>query len=435
MGIFSRLGQPPTDQESVQDPPKGFFATRMGLGGRQAARQQEFISNTLNDEIAAAIGDSNDVNLQEVLPEAYFNAARKIAALGNSTEAQKLYNAGLTAVQTTAAHAANLAHLKAQTSDLDEAPTEALETIRQRDALAERAQQFGEDTPTGAALRRRVAELDERLTVLNERGVNAGAIPREIQLATQMTRERAAAGDNTPVTTEEVWRTERMTSQRTQDYRQYVEDGGKEPYDKWILKFEGNRSANQEAPQLDLKGLFEDEGTAQAAVASLNSIKTSLDLVNEGVRTGTAAGLRQSVARAAATFLGDDPSTATVNTDAYIASSAPRVVQIVRALAPVTDQDKEYIQAAVGGALNVATPEAMRKLLEIAARSQTRNIEKYNARLARLGDQYEEVNLPAPIEAPVINFAPPAARKAITEMTDAELEAELNGITSGNAGR
>lgn len=388
---------------------KMFQARGVDLGGRARQRQKDFIANTLNSEIEAQIGDSTNVDLQKVLPEAYFNAARKIAALGNSSAAQELYNAGLSAVQSTATHAANLSHIKAQTDDLNEGMTEFLETTRQRDMLAERAQQFGEDTPTGAALRRRVGELDERLKVLNERGVGSQAIPREILLAQQMTAERAEQGNSTPVTTEEVWRRERDTSQRAQDYANYVEGGGKLPYKEWTMRFQSDLSANQEAPQLDLKQLFEDEKSAQDAVTSLNSMQTSLDLINEGVRTGTAAGIRQSVARAAATFLGDDPSQATINTDAYIASSAPRVVQIVRALAPVTDQDKEYVNAAVAGALDAGTPEALRKLIEIASRSQTRNVEKFNARLSRLGEQYEQVNLPAPIVAPRLNFSLPGA--------------------------
>lgn len=398
-----------TNPEDVMRPRTGFFSS-MNLAAQK--RQQQVISRTLNEEIEREIGDSTNVNLQEVLPKAYFNAARRIAELGNAGEAQQLYAAGVQAMQSTAEHAAKLNTMRAQAGDLDEEMSEYLETLKQRDALNDRIGQFSEDTPTGKALRERMSALNERLTVLNERGLNVPAPPREILLARQFDADREVTGGK-PGTAEEVWMRERQTSGRAQDYANYVQQetaAGRRPvpYDQWTPSFQGDIEAGQTLGGEGMKSLFTSEQSAKDAVASLNSIQSSLDLLNEGARTGTGADVRQWVARAAATFLGDDPSQATVNTDAYIATSAPRVVQIVRALAPVTDQDKEYIQAAVGGNLNAATPEAMRKLLEIAARSQTRMVQQYNDRLSRLGEVYNDVSdVFSPLEAPSINFAAP----------------------------
>lgn len=403
-------------------PPSGFFAKMMEsrgmpIGGRRARRQQEIVSRTLNEEIEAGVGDATSVDLQKVLPQAYFNAAQRIAALGNATEAQQLYAAGMKALQTTAEHSANLAHLRAETNNLDEAPTEYLETMRKRDQLSAQIAKFPEGTPTGDAVRRQVGELNERLELLNSRTAAAGGEPdRIIQLAREFEATRAANGGK-PGTAEQIWLRERDTSNRAQSYAKYVADeqaAGRKPvpYAQWTPTFEGQVSANTTLGEVGMKRLDTEEQTAMQSVASISSIGNSLNMLNEGVRTGTAAGFRQGVARAAATFLGDDPSSETVNTDAYLASAAPRVVEIVRALAPVTDQDKAYIQQAVGGDLSAATPEALRKILEIAYRSQTAKVQRYNDKLNNLGEKYQDVaGVFEPIEVPTLDFTAPAASR------------------------
>lgn len=410
-----------------------FAARGINFGARAERKRQQVIAKTLNEEIEAEIGDATSVDLQKVLPSAYFNAARRIAALGNSEEAQKLYAAGMQATQTTAEYAANLAKTKATTDDLNEAPTEYLEALRQRDALAETIGKFDPESPTGKALNARMAALNERLKVLNERGATDN-LPREVLLAQQFDADRAT-NSGQPGTAELIWGRERQTSGRAQDYANYVAQekaAGRTPvsYDKFTPDFAGQLASGTEGGKRAVTRLDDDENNAQQAVASLSSIKNSLDLLNEGVRTGTLAGARQSIARAIATFTGDDPNAATVNTDAYIATSAPRVVEIVRALAPVTDQDKEYIQAAVGGNLNVATPEAMRKLLEIASRTQMAKIDRYNTRLGVLGEEYTNIAEDfKPVTAPKLDFAAPGeSQKAISELTDEELAAEARRL-------
>ena len=89
-------------------------------------------------------------------------------------------------------------------------------------------------------------------------------------------------------------------------------------------------------------------------------------------------------------------------------------MQIVRALAPVTEQDKDYINAAIAGELNIGTPESFRKMLEIAYRAARPKIERYNNRLAVLGEEYEEIaNDFQPLTGvPELNFAPPAQPSA-----------------------
>jgi hypothetical protein len=440
MGMFDGMRQ--TDADVAQSgAPQGFFASMMAargmpIGGRRTARQQELVQKYLNEEMEREVGDATSVDVTKALPNAYFNAARRLAAIGGTEDAQKLYAAGMQAAQTTAEHAASLAHTKAQTSDLDEAPTEFLETTRQRDMLAEQAQKFAEDTPTGAALRKRIGELDARLTVLNERGAGStAALPREVVLAQNMTAERRAADPNAPpVTTEEIWNRERQTSQRAQDYAIYVErevGAGRAPvsYTAFTPEFQGQVAAGAEGGKRAVTRLDEDEELADQSLASIGSIKNSLDLLNEGVRSGTLTGTRQAIARAAATLLGEDPSAATVNTDAYIASSAPRVVEIVRALAPVTDQDKDFINAAVGGALDVATPEAMRKILEMAYRTASGKVERYNTRLSVLGEEYTEIAEDfRPRELPKIDFGAPAAAPAAQQRVRIRVDAQGNVI-------
>lgn len=396
--------------------PRG--AAAQMLQARQQERQQALVARTLNEEIEAQVGDASSVDVAKAMPSAYFNAARRLAAIGNAAEAQQLYAAGMSALQTTSEHAANLAKTKAETGDLDEAPTEYLETMRQRDNFAAQAKNFAEDTPTGAALRKQVADLDERLEILNARGGSTAALPREIVLAGQMTAERRATDPNAePVTTEEVWNRERQTSQRAQDYANYVENeiaAGRKPvaYSAYTPEFQGQLASSQEGGKRAVTRLDEDEAAADQSLASIGSIQNSLTLLNEGLRTGTLAGARQSVARAIATLTGDDPSAATTNTDAYIASSAPRVVEIVRALAPVTDQDKEFINAAVGGALSVTTPESMRKILEMAYRTAAGKVERYNTRLGVLGEEYTNIADDfKPRELPKLDFAAPAAQR------------------------
>jgi hypothetical protein len=415
MGMFDGLRQ--TDAEIAQkDPPTGFFAQMMAsrgmpIGGRRAKRQQELVTKILNEEIEAGAGDNTSVNLTEVMPNAYFSAARRMAELGGTEESQKLYAAGMSALTATEKHRADLNLARAQAENLDEAPTEYLETLRKRDELALQLGKFAADSPTGVALQSRLTALNERLTLLNQRGATDG-MPREIVLAGQFDKDRATTGE--PGTAERIWDRERQTSSRAQDYAVYVRQAQAAgdtpvPFTQFTPEFQAQLTAGQESGGTVIKSLNADEKTAIDATSSISSIQASLNLMNEGLRMGPGADLRQWVARASATFLGDDPSAATTNTDAYIASSAPRVVEIVRALAPVTDQDKDYIQAAVGGNLNVATPEAMRKLLEIAYRSQTRKIENYNNRLSRLGPNYLSIaGAFDPIEVPQVDFTPPA---------------------------
>lgn len=411
-----------TDAEIMSSQPRGggffgqMFANRgIDIGARKRAQQQQIVTKTLNEEIEAQIGDASSVNLTEALPQAYFAAARRIAALGNSEESQKLFAAGIEALQSTSKHAAELNQLRAQANQLDEAPNEFLETVRKRDALAAQLPKFGEDTPTGASLRSRIAELNNRIDVLNESDAAGAKLPDNLVEWQQYNRSRIERNE-APVPYDVFHNEERMTSTRAQDYRAYVETeraAGRKPvaYENWTPTFQGQVTASNTLGETGIKRLDEEEATAQQSVASIGSIKNSLDLLNAGVRSGTAAGLRQSVARATATFLGDDPSAETVNTDAYIASAAPRVVEIVRALAPVTDQDKAYIQQAVAGDLSTATPEALRKMLEIAYRAQTAKITRFNERLNRLGDAYQDVaGVFDPISVPTIDFAAPAAR-------------------------
>lgn len=372
-------------------------------------REQEVISRTLNEEIEAQIGDSTNVDMTDVLPRAYFNAARRIAALGSAQAAQQLYQAGMQTLESTTKYRAELDHLKAETDDLNEAQGEFLETTRQRDALTVQAAQFAEGTPTGDAVRRRVAELDARLAVLNERGVNTGAPPREIVLGAKFEADREA-NNGQPGAAEQVWRRERMTAKNPQSYALYVEQGGKESYESWTPTFEGQINASQTLGGEGMKSLFDLEGKAQEARASLQTVKNSLNILNEGIRTGPLVDARQYIARGVAEFFGDSPDQVTTNTDAYLAAAGPRVLAVARALAPVTELDLTRVEQIVGAGLTTS-PEALREVLKIVGQAQGQLIERYNKRLSTLGEHYLDVaDAFAPIEAPQIDFSPPRIR-------------------------
>lgn len=373
MGIFDGLQRTDADV-AQQNVPTGFFAQMMAargmpIGGRRAKRQQELFSGILNEEIEAGAGDATSVDMAKMLPEAYFRAARRIETLGNPEAAQKLYQAGVAARDANDKRDADLAKLKADTA-LVEAETEYTKNLKGR---------------TGGGADGYSSAVAEQVQIKNEALAAEGKPPL------------------TSAEINEIYRQASLTSAGAQVPRQT--EGERAITSEQAGQVAASTSLGNEG----IKGLLEFETQARAARTNIRSVGRSLEQLNEGLRTGTAANVRQWVARAVATFLGEDPSAETVNTDAFMATAGPRILAEARKLAPVTELDLTKIEQIVGAGLSNATPAALREVLQEIYMAQSSIIEGYNEQLAGMSAYYGDVKARAmkPITFDQIDFSPP----------------------------
>lgn len=448
MGFFDNFRQPRTDQEvaSSGEPPSGFFAQAfaargMPMGGRRAARQKELTTRILNEEMESTLGAGDSVNVGEAVPEAYFSAARRLQELGSSEHAQQLYQAGLAAKDKFNTQAVELDKTRAETRQLDEAPGPFLPVLQKRDELVAAIAKFPEGSPTHTAMQRSIDDLNSQLAEQNAppgTGTSAG-----VARIAEENRARAREG-KPPLSSGEVrqrFLEMDSTSSDEQAYETYVRQGGTRSKEAWLPEYVAGRSAAAKGGEGLAPRLTALEETAAGGVQQLAAVQNAIGILNEGALTGTGADVRTWTARALGTFLGDEVppevQAQAANTDAYIAAVSPLVLARVRALAPVTAEDRSYIERASGGQIAMSE-EALRKVLEIAARSASSSIERYNRGLSNLGDEYKVLQgLYEPLPVPTLDFTKPAPKESprpIGAMSTAELEAELKRLEGTQGG-
>jgi hypothetical protein len=401
MGIFSGLSQPQADEQVMQDQPRnGFFrqmfANRMGVEiSPKAQKQQDLASRIMNEETQTALTSQGDsVDLAAVLPSVFFNAAKRITALGNPEMGQQLYAKGLEATDKMQQSQAKLDLMKAQTRNADEQKTPYLETLKQLTDAQDQVQKFPEGSPTRVALEGNINRLNEQLDKLNTESNSAG----QSELNSLDQSHYRETGQHLSYDEKLTYlQNKQMTAKNPQDYKLYVrqeQDAGRKPasYADWLpshVTEVGAATKTGETVPVRLDALEEE---AQLASRDKASVQYALNFLNKGINTGTGAEARTWLARAMDTFVGKptDNNAVVSDTAGYIAATTPLVLNRIRALAPVTEDDRNYIAKVSGGDISL-DEESLRHTLEIAAKTADSRIARYNTRLSNLGPEYATV--------------------------------------------
>jgi len=199
-----------------------------------------------------------------------------------------------------------------------------------------------------------------------------------------------------------------------QAYKLYVDQGGKAPFDQWRTKFASQQASSTALGTGTSTALHDLENDAQTAVQSMRPIANAVSLLNDPrMITGTGAEARLGLARLFDTVL-DRPTAASQVTDEYIANAGNLVAQVVKSFGSgtsITDSDREYAKSIAGGNVSMRDP-ALRTLLQHIYEAQVAKVDRYNSKLNKLGDKYDDVkDIYDPIAAPKIDFTPPPAPK------------------------
>lgn len=117
------------------------------------------------------------------------------------------------------------------------------------------------------------------------------------------------------------------------------------------------------------------QARAQAAVETLQANETARNAIASGAQMGGGEGLKQGVRKAAQAFGIEAPATAP--TEQLQMALGQAVLAKARALAPVTQEDRTYLETLLG---SVNTdPTALVKMLDIYDKYATKELTTYNA--------------------------------------------------------
>lgn len=132
---------------------------------------------------------------------------------------------------------------------------------------------------------------------------------------------------------------------------------------------------------------------AEQAVSSLFTIETGLDLLDEGINSGSFAKTENSF-RAILNKVGLTKDSSVGATQAYTATLGNLVGQIIKQFGAGTglsDADREYALGIAGGNINL-DEYALRKILDIQKRVQIAIINKHNTKASALPADFAEVS-------------------------------------------
>ena len=132
---------------------------------------------------------------------------------------------------------------------------------------------------------------------------------------------------------------------------------------------------------------------AEQAVSSLFTIETGLDLLDEGINSGSFA-KTENAARAILNKVGLTKDSSVGATQAYTATLGNLVGQIIKQFGAGTglsDADREYALGIAGGNINL-DEYALRKILDIQKRVQIAIINKHNTKASALPADFAEVS-------------------------------------------
>ena len=203
-----------------------------------------------------------------------------------------------------------------------------------------------------------------------------------------------------PLNPESYLAQKRQTTQDLQNYNQYLANlkPGETPMSlqEYTTQLKGSIASAQQLGDVGMKRLDTQYTDATKAVQSLDAIHQARELLSAGIRSGTAATLRQNIGRALDTLLGrqTDEQSLTSNTDAYVANAGRLVGQVIRAFGSGTglsDADRQYAAQIAGGSIEL-TQGALKRLMDIQEKVQKYSIDQYNRQYAKLADKYSNVS-------------------------------------------
>lgn len=207
----------------------------------------------------------------------------------------------------------------------------------------------------------------------------------------------------------------------TPEYQQFIRDATLKPQVE--VAFPGADAFADKFGQKRAETLNEQYTAAQDALSSQNSIAEARTLLDKGIVTGMAADFRVNFGRALqlAGFTYADEAVA--NTEAYVAASAARTAQIIKAFGAGTglsDADREYAEKAAAGKIALSE-QSLRRILDINERANAYAVRRWNTEYAKLPqnmrDQYD-LQLPdivAPTRAATAAPSPAGGGDVISE--------------------
>ncbi len=184
---------------------------------------------------------------------------------------------------------------------------------------------------------------------------------------------------------------------------------------------EGQRATtlSRQAADQAITALNDTFETARNAANVVQTAERQLQLIDEGIRTGSLANARNAAARAIQTFLGlEDEQIA--NTDEFLARSGLAVAGQIQAFGAGTglsDADREFARQIVGGTVDL-DEAALRRLVSAVLDVNTRTVQDFNERrqgVIRQAPQGTEDLLPSAI--PGSRFQP-GSEDSIDDLLD-----------------
>lgn len=155
------------------------------------------------------------------------------------------------------------------------------------------------------------------------------------------------------------------------------------------IKKENEGAFAKAAAEGSVKSIFDQQQGAISAVKLLQSNKEAIALLNSGMITGMGAQWVTSLGRGlqeAGVTLADN---ATDNAQAYFATAAARVGEIIKQFGAGTglsDADREFATKAAGGDITVSEG-ALRKIIDINNRAAQNTIKFYNENISRMSTE------------------------------------------------
>jgi hypothetical protein len=134
------------------------------------------------------------------------------------------------------------------------------------------------------------------------------------------------------------------------------------------------------------KDLVTRRKEATDAKHSLISSNTAIDLLNEGIITGTGANFLVATGKALQRVGINFSEDAVENTEAFVANQAKQVAQIIKAFGAGTglsDADREYAEKAAAGKIT-ASEKSIRRIIDINQRASMNVIQEFNTDIGKL---------------------------------------------------
>lgn len=169
--------------------------------------------------------------------------------------------------------------------------------------------------------------------------------------------------------------------------------------------------------------------SARAAATGLNALSEARKAVEGGIISGAGADTRLGLQRVGALLGVADPEIIQ-NTETFRSAIAPQVAAMMKATVgstQISNADREFAQQAAGGSINL-NEGTIKRLLGIMEKAGSAAVQSHMDRLNRVypdGQGFDRERALFGVDMPMITE--PAPAKPITDMSDEELRAIIDG--------